>query len=96
MHFFFLYCEQFLLDQSSGSVHGAVRDPTFLGLDFKNFGFLPRGEVFKVGTVLRCQARTQERQAAERVTDRSRGKRGCNRANSERARLINRTLAEPR
>lgn len=48
-----------------------ARAPTFLGLDFKNFGFLPRGEVFKVGAVLRCRARTRETREGEGVTGRS-------------------------
>lgn len=38
------------------------RKPTFLGLDFKNFCFLPRGEVFEVGAILCCRDRKRERE----------------------------------
>lgn len=44
---------------------GSEEAPTFLGLDFKNFSFFPRGEVFEVGTVLCCSVRQQKEEERE-------------------------------
>lgn len=50
----------------NSNLGGAEEAPTFLGLDFKNFGFFPRGKVFEVGAVFCCRVRQKERGEDER------------------------------
>ncbi len=52
---------------SLGGSEGAL---TFLGLDFKNFSFFPRGKVFEVGTVFCCRVRQRERERERRGQER--------------------------